>query len=263
MKRTGKLLTLNATLLALLVSSVAPGVAFAEEPQARERGGRRDRREGRGHDADSIRRRSEIERRRDDIRRHRDDQRAGWEHRRHHVNADRQDWIRRRAVEHRRDTSRIHDRSRWAPRFDRWFDNCPRPVRVVVSRPIRWYEPMPTYPTWSYSEIEVAAANLESLSRDVYDVMADVTPSNPNVEYANRLMRVLRDLNEAAITYNDAVLNNYDVTDSLNELFYLEEMISLTERTLDGYSKEYMVEPEMRSLRYYVGELLWAYRQQY
>jgi hypothetical protein len=93
--------------------------------------------------------------------------------------------------------------------------------------------------------------------------MADAVMSNPNREYADRLLRVLAEMEDAAENFNDAVNQGYDYSDSLNDLFYLEESIQNAERTLDGYSKAYLVDEEMRSMRYYVDELLWQYRQTY
>jgi hypothetical protein len=128
---------------------------------------------------------------------------------------------------------------------------------------VRWEIPLPDVDTWTYLDIHTVAVDMEGLTREVYEVMSQVTPSNPNREYAERLMRVLTELEWAAENYTDAVYNGYDYTDSLNELFYLESQIELAEYTLDGYSKEYLVDEEMRTLRYLVNELQWRYRQNY
>ena len=104
---------------------------------------------------------------------------------------------------------------------------------------------------------------MEGVAREVYAQMAEVIVTNPNAEYRNRLMNVLADLIDATELYTDAVYSNTDYTDSLDELFYLESQVALATKTLDGYSKEYLVKDEMGSLRYYVSELLWQYNAAY
>jgi hypothetical protein len=123
---------------------------------------------------------------------------------------------------------------------------------------------MPSYaPSWSFAEIETVAVNMESVAREVYEQMNAVIASNPNAEYRTRLMNTLSDLIDATELYTDAVYDGSDYTDSLDELFYLESAVALATKTLDGYSKEYLVTDEMGSLRYYTQELLWQYNQAY
>lgn len=162
-----------------------------------------------------------------------------------------------------RDVIIIRDHDHWSDRYDRWYDRCDRPSRIVHRRPIKWEHPLPDVDTWTYLDIQTVAINMEGITREIYEVMSQVTPSNPNREYAERLMRVLGDLAWASETFTDAVYNGYDYTESLNELFYLESQVDLTEWTLDGYSKAYLVDEEMRTMRYLVNELMWRYRQNY
>jgi hypothetical protein len=70
-------------------------------------------------------------------------------------------------------------------------------------------------------------------------------------------------LDDAAVAFTDAVDQGYDFSDSLNELFYLEDELGKLVRTLDGFSPSYRVDDEMRTMRFYVNELLWVYRQHY
>ncbi|MES2854463.1 MAG: hypothetical protein V4692_01315, partial [Bdellovibrionota bacterium] len=100
-------------------------------------------------------------------------------------------------------------------------------------------------------------------TRDIYDQIGQVIVTNPNSEYRHRLMRVLAEMEDAAENYADAVYAGYDYTDSLSDLFYLEDTVILAEKTLNGYSRSYIVEQEMKAMRYYVDELLWLYRQNY
>ncbi|MNL69300.1 hypothetical protein D3C87_1941460 [compost metagenome] len=82
-------------------------------------------------------------------------------------------------------------------------------------------------------------------------------------EYGLRLRRVLISLIDAAENFNDSVNDRYDWYDTLSDLFYLEAQVDLAEQTLSGYSQEWRVQEEMGSLRYYVNELLWTYRQNF
>lgn len=157
----------------------------------------------------------------------------------------------------------IHNHSYWSNRYDLWYSNCPRPTVIIYTRPIRWYVPMPEPGGWNYSSVETVALNLEHLTRDIYEEMARVASSNPNQDYAQRLMRVLAELVDASENFTDAVYDNDDYYDTLNDLFYLESKVDLAESTLDGYSKSYLVNEEMKALRYYVNELLWVYRYYY
>lgn len=232
------------------------------QPPRNDRPGRHDdrwRREGRGHDQDSIRRQREIERRREAVRRDRDIRR--WEYDKHmsRMRHDRQEWRNRYHV---RVINRpyVFTHDHWYDRYSRWYGYCPRPAFYVVVRPIRWYVPMPAHTVWTYSQVESVALNLESLTRDIYGEMAATANGS---EYSQRLLEVLNEMAYAAENYSDAVQSNYDFTDSLNHLFYLESMVDTAEYTLAGYSRAYLVDNEMRALRYYVNELLWLYRQQY
>lgn len=177
--------------------------------------------------------------------------------------ADRDDWRIRHQVNPWHDPVVIRSYDRWADRYDRWYDGCRRPDPIIVRVPVRVEIPLPDPDIWSYLDIESVAVDMEGITRDVYETMSQVTPSNPNREYAERLMGVLADLEWAAENYTDAVYNGTDYVDSLDDLFYLESELTLTEQTLDGYSKQYLVDDQVRTLRYDVDQLLWQYRQNY
>jgi len=97
----------------------------------------------------------------------------------------------------------------------------------------------------------------------MYDQMDGVIDSNPNREYANRLMNTLADLVDASENYTDAVNAGTDWSDSLDELFYLEAEVNLARTTLNGYSKEYLVGDDETAMYEYVQELLWTYKANY
>ncbi len=162
----------------------------------------------------------------------------------------------------------------WGDRYDSWENVWYPPVYVEV--PISWTVPMPEYPaqpapgsipdwstTWTYEDVQNVALNLEAVSRDMYDQMDAVIDSNPNKEYASRLMNVLADLVDASENYTDAVQAGTDWSDSLDQLFYLEAEVKLAQTTLDGYSKEYLVKDDETALYEYVQELLWTYKANY
>ncbi len=169
--------------------------------------------------------------------------------------------IRRRIIDNRR--REIDDRDYWRDRHDRWYNHCERPRYPHYEQPIDWYRPMPDPGYWDYSEVLVVADNIQNLSQRIYNIMEPVAPTTRNQEYSARLMRVLFQLVDAAESFNDSVKMNASWSSTLNNLFYLEETVRLTETTLDGYSQEYRVSNEMRALRYYVDEMLWTYRQRY
>ncbi|MES2854464.1 MAG: hypothetical protein V4692_01320 [Bdellovibrionota bacterium] len=219
----------------------------------------RDRHEGRG---DDFGRRDQIDRRRTHVRDDRARRNDQILRQRDQIRAQRNQWRGRHRVNVYRDISRIRTQDRWSSRYDNWYGYCPRPRYVVHSR-IRWYQPMPSPGSWQMAQVEAVAVNMEHLTRTIYDVMSDATRSNPNGEYVTRLLRVLTELEDASENFTDAVNDGYDYSDSLNDLFYLEEAVQLAERTLDGYSKAYMVDQEMGSMRFHVEELLWTYRQNY
>lgn len=171
------------------------------------------------------------------------------------------DAIRRRIIDHRR--REIDDRDYWRDRHDRWYNHCERPRYPHYEQPIDWHRPMPDPGYWDYSEILIVADNIQNLSQRIYNIMEPVAPTTRNQEYSARLMRVLFQLVDAAESFNDSVKMNASWSSTLNNLFYLEETVRLTETTLDGYSQEYRVSNEMRALRYYVDEMLWTYRQRY
>lgn len=171
------------------------------------------------------------------------------------------DAVRRRIIDHRRRV--IDDRYHWRDRHDRWYRHCERPRYPHYEQPIDWYRPMPDPGYWDYSEILIVADNIQNLSQRIYNIMEPVAPTTRNQEYSARLMRVLFQLVDAAESFNDSVKMNASWSATLNNLFYLEDTVRLTETTLDGYSQEYRVSNEMRALRYYVDEMLWTYRQRY
>lgn len=190
--------------------------------------------------------------RQDDFRRNRDrrvSDRAGW-------------FQNRRVNPFQRNISAIRSADRWAPRYDRWWANCLRP-RYVQFVHIHWYEPMPVYVDagMSYFDMQRVAENLEYTARDIYQTLDAVAPTE--TEYGQRLRRVLAQLIDATENYDDALDSADDISATLYDLFYLEDTVSLTEKTLDGYSQSYRVQEEMQAMRYYVNELLWNYRQQY
>lgn len=210
-----------------------------------------------GRDEDQLRRR------RDDIRRDRMNRQPDIDFRRRQGRDVRNDFHIRFEVGPRRDVRVIRDPARWGVRYNTWWTVSTRPVIYRPVRPIPWHRPMPSIGYWSYSELDIISDNLEYLSRDVYTTMSQVAPLTPNREYAFRLMNVLGQLVNAAENYNDAVADSYDWSDSLYDLFNLDAALTTAETTLDGYSQAYRVDNEIRSLRYYVNELLWNYRQNY
>jgi hypothetical protein len=149
----------------------------------------------------------------------------------------------------------------WRNRFNVWWDVCPRPVYVRVT--YVWWVPMPPYGAWDYVQVETVAENLEYLSEKIYDTMADPNVPYVNPAYQQRLMQALADLVGAAHNYEDAVRNSVDWDGSLNDLFFMEQQLSLVEQTLSGFSQEYRVQPDVAQFRYYVDELLWQYHQVY
>jgi hypothetical protein len=155
----------------------------------------------------------------------------------------------------------IHDHNYWYPRYSRWYSHCYRPVYYVIVRPIRWYVPMPDRALWSYNQVENVAMNLETLTRQIYEQVEAETYNLP--DYTGRVLPQLAQLAYAAEVYSDTVRTNYDFVDSINELFYLENMLDQAEATNRLYARSYVVDNEMRALRYYVNELLWIYRQNY
>lgn len=214
-----------------------------------------------GHDAN---RDELLRRRRDDVLRQRQVRQGEIDRRRHEVFGRRDDFRRRFSFTIRRDVTVIRNPVRWSTHYDVWWTNGLR--RPTIYRPahvINWYVPMPEIGFWQYSQLDLVSDNIEYLTRDVYSTMASASLSTPNREYAMRLMNVLGQLVDAAENYNDAVTGSYDWSDSLYDLFYLESSLSLAETTLDGYSQEYRVIEEIRSLRFYVDELMWTYRTNY
>lgn len=204
--------------------------------------------------------RQSIERRRDENRRDRDGRRDSFNRDRDNRRNERSSWNNRFRVNPpaRRDGYRDH--STWSARYDRWWLGASRPGFYAPAQRIRWHRPMPAPGYWRYAQVEQIADNLEYLSRDVYDSMDRVALQN---EYGLRLRRVLIGLIDATENFNDSVSDRYDWSDTLNDLFYLEAQLGLAEQTLDGYSQAWRVQEEMGSLRYYVNELLWTYRQNF
>ncbi|HEX7673686.1 MAG TPA: hypothetical protein VF412_05920 [Bdellovibrio sp.] len=186
----------------------------------------------------------EMARRRADMQRARD----SW-HNSYHVNIN-------------RDVNAIHNAARWADRLTRWETGCVRPPSRYFNN-IRWIYPMPPETSWSYAQLDVVSSDLESLSRDIYTQMAKAAYINPNREYSARLMNVLGQLVDAAENYDDAIDNSYDWSDSLDDLFYLDNTLTMVEQTLNGYSQAYLVQNQLEALRYYVNQLLWTYHQNY
>jgi hypothetical protein len=122
---------------------------------------------------------------------------------------------------------------------------------------------MPGYGHWDYVQVEYVAENLEDLANRIYDTMA-----HPGVPYANpayrlRLMAALEGLAGATENYVDEVERSFHWSDTIHDLFYVDEQLELVERTLSGFSQSYRVQTEMRLFRYYVNELLWQYRYNY
>ncbi len=163
----------------------------------------------------------------------------------------------------------------WGDRYDSWSNDYWYPP-VYVDYPVDWVVPMPDYPrypsrgsqpdwstSWRYEDVQNVALNLEAVARDIYDQMDAVIDTNPNREYANRLMNVLADLVDASENYTDAVSAGTDWIDSLDQLFYLEAEVKLMRATLDGYSKEYLVKDDSDAMHQYVQQLLWTYKANY
>lgn len=122
---------------------------------------------------------------------------------------------------------------------------------------------MPVYGNWDYYQVELIAQNLEDLSFRIYSIMSHPEVPYLNPSYRPRLMDALLDLAGAAQNYSDAVSDSFDWSESLYDLFYLEDQLSTVESTLDGFSQSYRVAEEMRYFRYYVNELLWQYHYYY
>jgi Flp pilus assembly protein TadG len=120
---------------------------------------------------------------------------------------------------------------------------------------------MPDYNQIDYSQIGTIATNLEYLTQEIYNTMSQAVAYNPNREYAYRLTNVLSQLVNASANYTSSVYNNSYYRNSIRDLFYLESILDVTESTLDGYSKAYLVDDQVRALRFYVNQLLWIYRQ--
>lgn len=206
-------------------------------------------------------RRDVIQHRQNDVRRAREQRRTDIRNHQVRRQNDRQDWRQRRHLEIRhRDVNAIRSPLRWTGRYNTWWGGFVRP-RPVVFVHVSWYQPMPAIGSWDYFQTEQVAENIEYLTRGIYEELDAVAPTN--TEYGQRLRRVLYDLVDAAENYEDAVESTYDFSDTLYDLFYLEEMVGLTEQTLDGYSQAYRVSDDMAAIRYYVNELLWTYRQNY
>ncbi len=166
---------------------------------------------------------------------------------RERIRDERSEWRHRRPIVVHRDIGYIRSPHSWTSRYDRWSRHTLRPVHPILSRPIRWYQPI-------YEDVppvealETTAVNMENLAREVYEVMDGVIHTNPNREYAERLMRVLGEMVDAAENFTDTVYDREDYQETLYDLFYLEEKVDFAIRTLDGYSKEYLVQDEMQAL---------------
>lgn len=197
---------------------------------------------------------------RDRIRRDREHRVADIRRTRERISFDRSDWHVRRPIVIHRDYGYIRAPHVWQSRYDRWRVHVARPIVPIFTRPVRWYQPV--YDQFqSIARVEEVATNIENLTREVYEVMDGVIHTNPNREYALRLMRVLGDLIDASENFTDTVYDREDYQETLYDLFYLEEKVDLAVRTLDGYSREYLVREEMNAIKYYVDELLWQYGQ--
>jgi hypothetical protein len=197
---------------------------------------------------------------RDRIRRDREHRVADIRRIRERISFDRSDWHVRRPIVIHRDYGYIRAPHVWQSRYDRWRVHVARPIVPIFTRPVRWYQPV--YDQFqSIARVEEVATNIENLTREVYEVMDGVIHTNPNREYALRLMRVLGDLIDASENFTDTVYDREDYQETLYDLFYLEEKVDLAVRTLDGYSREYLVREEMNAIKYYVDELLWQYGQ--
>lgn len=199
--------------------------------------------------------------RRDQVRQIRDQRRQEVSRRQLETRQRRDGWRQGHNIRVNRNVDYIRSQSRWQPRYDRWYTNFYRPRQVIFVHEIRWIEPMPVVGVWSYYDAEVVARNLEGLTQEIYDTMDRVSPIG--TEYGQRLRRVLADLEDAADQLQDGIANSYDWEETIYDLFNLEAQVSLAEQTLDGYSRAYMVDDEMKAVRYYVDELLYTYRVNY
>lgn len=205
----------------------------------------------------------DVERRRDEVRRERyarNEEIVRYRERRNHV----RDRFYNERGYHRphRDVYVIRNPQRWNDRYYRWYEYCPRPV--YRSYPITWHRPMPTYGnTLSYYEIQIITDNLEDLARQIFAKMEAASYTTPNYEYNERLRRVLYEFYDATENLNESVETFEDYSETLYDLFYMEEVLTKLEYTLNGYSQAYRVQNEMQAFRFYVDELLWNYRQRY
>ena len=87
--------------------------------------------------------------------------------------------------------------------------------------------------------------------------------SSGDPDYQATLRDALSQLVAAAQNFSDAVQNGSDYSDSIYDLFYLDQMATRAREVLRGSPQAYMVEDQMNALRYTVDELLWNYRQNY
>ncbi len=155
----------------------------------------------------------------------------------------------------------IHDRNRWAHRHSRWHDHYYRPRRpifpiVIIEVPVRF----PNYGDyWDRQEIEQLADSLEVLSSRLYteaerELSADTA-------WNNQALSLMYDVTLAAQIYSDAVEQSRNVySDTLYELFNLEEAITLATAHILCGDLSPRIRNSFSQMKYYVAELLWQYR---
>ena len=120
---------------------------------------------------------------------------------------------------------------------------------------------MPAYDGWSYYDIEIVARDVEQLTESIYQTMDGAGSDDP--AYQETLRNALTDLVGAAQNFSDAVQNGSDYSDSLYDLFYLDDMATQAKVVLQDSSQAYLVDDQMIALRSTIDELLWNYKQNY
>lgn len=136
-----------------------------------------------------------------------------------------------------------------AARYSQWYANSVRPDASSLPQTINWFQQMPDIGDWSYGDIIVVAANLESLTRDVY---AEV--QQPQVA----------SLIAVAQAYSNSVISGSDTTDSLTNLLEFDGQLEKVESELsEAAQSSQSLSDELSALRYFVEELKFDYRVNY
>lgn len=149
--------------------------------------------------------------------------------------------------------------------MDQWSDSY---ARLIAEDPIldnegattsaRWLKPMPVVTVYSYPETLTVAENIEALSRDAFDSVAQAG----SIDEAAPMRQTLGVLVGSAIAYTDSVQKHDEWTDSLGELFALDQALMDTEMRLkDSSFGRGKVGAEVDLLRSAVNRLLLTYKR--